>query len=114
MRGVMCWAVGIAAFALAACLFLAPASAWGDAPTDKDRAREFAQEAADLLDAQKYPEALEAANKAESLYHAVYHLYVVARSLEGLGESMTFVDTEGRPATGETGTGGGTGSGVRK
>ena len=54
-------------------------------PTDKDKAREFAQEAADLLDSQKYTEALAAANKAESLYHAVYHLYVVARSLEGLG-----------------------------
>jgi hypothetical protein len=81
------------AFALAACLFLAPASAWGDAPIDKDRAREFAQEAADLLDAKKYAEALETANKAESLYHAVYHLYIVARSLEGLERLTEAADT---------------------
>lgn len=72
------------ALAVAACLFFTPALALGGTPTDKDRARELAQNAADLLDAKKYADALDAANKAEALYHAVYHLYVAARSLEGL------------------------------
>jgi len=80
------------AFALAACLILTPALAWG-APTDKDRARELAQQAADLLDAKKYAEALEAANKAESFYHAVFHLYVAARSLDGLGRLTEAAET---------------------
>jgi hypothetical protein len=81
------------AFALAACLFFSPTLALGDTPSDKDRARELAQQAADLLDSKKYTEALEAANKAESLYHAVFHLYVVARSLEGLGRLTEAADT---------------------
>ena len=73
------------ALALAACLMFTPAVALGDAPTDKDRAREHAQQAADFLDAKNYAQALDAAKRAESLYHAVYHVYVIARSLEGLG-----------------------------
>ncbi len=73
------------AVALAACLMFTPALALGATPTDKDRAREHAQQAADFLDAKKYEQALEAAKRAESLYHAVYHVYVVARALEGLG-----------------------------
>jgi hypothetical protein len=62
------------AFALAACLFFAPTSALAGPPSDKDQARELAQQAAEFLDVKKYAEALQAANKAESLYHAVYHL----------------------------------------
>lgn len=80
------------AFALATCLFLTPAIAFAGAPTDKDRARELAQQAADLLDEKKYTEALEAANKAEALYHAVFHLYVAARSLDGLGRLTEATD----------------------
>lgn len=81
------------ALALAACLFFAPALVSAAPPTDKDRARELAQTAADLLDEKKYAEALEAANKAEALYHAVFHLYVAARSLEGLGRLTEAADT---------------------
>ncbi len=81
------------AFALAVCLFFMPALALGATPSDKDRARELAQQAADLLDTKKYAEALDAANKAESLYHAVYHLYVAARALEGLGRLTEAADT---------------------
>lgn len=81
------------AFALAACLFFTPSFAFAAPATDKDRARELAQTAADLLDEKKYTEALEAANKAESLYHAVFHLYVAARSLEGLGRLTEAADT---------------------
>jgi tetratricopeptide (TPR) repeat protein len=84
------------AFALAVCLFFTPALALGGTPSDKDRARELAQQAADLLDTKKYAEALDAANQAESLYHAVYHLYVAARSLEGLGRLIEAADTYDR------------------
>lgn len=79
-------------FVLSACLFLAPTLAFGAPGTDKDRARELAQDAADLLDEKKYAKALELATKAESLYHAVYHLYVAARSLEGLGRMTESVE----------------------
>jgi len=81
------------AFALAACLFFMSTAAFGAPATDKDRARELAQTAADLLDEKKYTEALDAANKAESLYHAVFHLYIAARSLDGLGRLTEAAET---------------------
>lgn len=81
------------ALALAACLFMTPSLALATPTSDKDRARQLAQTAADLLDGKKYAEALEAANKAESLYHAVFHLYVAARSLDGLGRLTEAADT---------------------
>src|SRR5262245_1330165 len=67
-----------------ALLGAAPAAA--DPPTgDVDRARALARESSDLLDKQRYADALERATQAEALYHAPFHLVVIAQALEGLG-----------------------------
>src|SRR5262245_58423268 len=49
-----------------------------------DEARRTVVEAADLLDAKRYAEALDRATRAESLYHAPIHLLLIAQAEEGL------------------------------
>jgi hypothetical protein len=64
--------------ALVLLLVPAVALAGGDEAADKDQARVLAREAADHLDEKKYAEALDAATRAETLYHAPYHVFVKA------------------------------------
>lgn len=66
-------------------LGLVPGVALAQGETDKDRARALAQEAADRLDAKEYEKALDAAKRAEELYHAPFHVFVIASAEEGLG-----------------------------
>lgn len=70
-----------ALLALALALWSAPAFA----EDDKDKARAFAQEAGDLLEAKRYDEALDRARKAEALYHAPIHLLMIGEAQEALG-----------------------------
>lgn len=81
------------ALALALSSLVTSASAADD--VKKDKARALAREAGDLLDAKSYEEARAKAASAESLYHAPLHIYMIARSLEGLGrltEAATFFE----------------------
>jgi hypothetical protein len=59
---------------------------------DKDRARELAREAGDLLDGKRYEEALDHAKQAETLYHAPSHLLMAAQALEALGRLAEAMD----------------------
>lgn len=70
---------------LVGALLIGSAASAQQPPADIDRARELARESADLLDQKKYAEALDRATRAEALYHAPFHLSVIAESLEGLG-----------------------------
>jgi hypothetical protein len=56
-----------------------------EAQGDVDRARALARESTDLLDRQRYADALDRATRAEGLYHAPFHVAVIAQALEGLG-----------------------------
>jgi hypothetical protein len=84
--------IGLAAISLAGSIASAQQAPAGtvtgaaqQAPSDIDRARELARESADLLDQKKYADALDRATQAEALYHAAFHVSVIAESLEGLG-----------------------------
>jgi tetratricopeptide (TPR) repeat protein len=55
------------------------------APDPQAEARALAQTALDHLDAQRFAEALEAAERAEKLYHAPIHMRIIGQALEGLG-----------------------------
>jgi hypothetical protein len=59
---------------------------------DKDRARELAREAGDLLDGKRYEEALDRARQAETLYHAPSHLLMAAEALKALGRLAEAMD----------------------
>jgi hypothetical protein len=48
-------------------------------------ARALAQTALDHLDAKRWAEALEVAERAEKLYHAPIHMRIIGQALEGLG-----------------------------
>ncbi len=73
--------------ALVFLMSLVPAVALGQGAADEDKAkaRELAQKAADQLDEKQYEEALATATAAEGLYHAPYHVFVIASAQEGLG-----------------------------
>lgn len=63
-----------------------------------DQARSLAQDAAEQLEQGKFAEALDAASKAEGLYHAAIHLSIIGQSLEGLGRLAEAADTYERLA----------------
>jgi len=85
------------ALALALVPTFAPSIARGQ-DSAVNQARSLAQDAAELLDASKFTESLEAATKAEELYHAATHLLMIGRSLEGLGRLAEAADTYERLA----------------
>ena len=85
MRGraaTLLLALGAIAGGVASATITSPVSAQESAV---DRARSLAQDAAELLEEKKFAEALDAATKAEELYHAAIHLLMAGQSLEGLG-----------------------------
>jgi hypothetical protein len=82
---------------LALSLLLWSATALAD-DKDKDKARAFAQEAGDLLEAQRYDEALDRARKAEALFHAPTHLLMMGEALQALGHPAEAMATYERMA----------------
>jgi hypothetical protein len=72
---------------------LAGPSARADADSDRlVRARALGEQAADLLDAKNYAEALARATQAESLFHAPTHVLMIAEANEGLGHLAAAAD----------------------
>jgi hypothetical protein len=84
MLGVLLWACATLAWG-------APARADG---SDKlGRARALAEQAADLLDAKNYTEALDRASQAEAIFHAPTHVLMIGQAHEGLGHLAAAADT---------------------
>lgn len=71
--------------ALAGLLLAGSPAPADETKSDIDRARDLARQSADLLDQKDYSGALARATEAEALYHAPFHVAVIAESLEGLG-----------------------------
>jgi hypothetical protein len=72
---------------------LAGSSARADADSDRlVHARALGEQAADLLDAKNYAEALARATQAESLFHAPTHVLMIAEANEGLGHLAAAAD----------------------
>jgi hypothetical protein len=72
--------------------------AHAQSPEDIDQARELAGQASDLLDEQRFEEALERVTQAEAKFHAPTHLLMMAEAQIGLGRLVDAVDTYERIA----------------
>jgi hypothetical protein len=85
-------------FAMLAALWACAMMAWGasalaDGSDKVGRARALAEQAADLLDAKNYAEALDRASQAEAIFHAPTHVLMIAQAHEALGHLAAAADT---------------------